>query len=1021
MLEGATAILAGTAGSLDPTFQPKPSNGIKFILPLQEGLIAGGDFSDWEGTSAVQLVKLDHAGKRDSSFTPEVDSGLFLFALAQDSEGRLLVAGDLPGNGNTSVLYRLLPNGQRDPAFNVVTANNRIASVLTLPDSQILLGGFFTSVNGEGRAGIARLQATGALDGSFTPTAGGLAQALAVTAEGDYLASGNGLRRYSPEGTYEQAYQYGNNISFFARDLFRTPEEGTWVGDAFNSSKILADRGVDLSYTNRLWPSIGVARVLPDGRILLAGQDPANGLKQRFVRLFADGIEDTSFNAAVTNRTFSALAFASDEMAYVAGRMTPGSVPFLDRVFLQDDSAPTTILFNRAFAAVGEGNRVVLTILRDGDATGSATVRYATKADTAVAPGDFIETSGTVTFAPGERSKSIEIETIGSSESRPNRNFRVELSDAQNATLGVNTAVLVTIIDRESMTATPLKERTFSEISGTVQLYISRTGSLAYPEPVHWRLEPFNPATSNLFDALEGDTYFQALSSDAFINLRIRDDDLPETNKLFNLTFSSTDPRLTVTSDTDILVTVLENDRPRDPGRGTDDRIDQAAFYPDGKLAIGGSFLTVNGTARPQLARLFPTGEIDFGFAPPKLEGPIPVIRGLVPMSDGKLVVMGSFTNVLGSARNYLIRLNQDGSLDESFDASSTIASQPIGVAAMPDSGLVVLGFGSAFNGISSYTNKFQQVTHTNLGAVVRLQADGAKDTNFVTGTSSAAGCIVSLQDGRFMVAGDLAVYTNTVPQNVSGTQPARRYLARFLPSGAWDTNFNAVITIGNNNPSASTTATVTSLSVGTNEDVLMTGNLASANGVAIKSIAHFNSDGSLDQQFTTNAAKTILSSDAFISGTLSPTGQALLATQDRLGSSFSSFRLNSDGSRDRTFPGNFTSRSVGYTAPIWASASSGVAVLANTPTGFRLAWFYPDGTRAGDTAMSLRAIQLQPTGDFQVRVDGRTTGTLRLEGTTDFSKWEEVISQPLTSGLQTVIIPGPIKTNYTFFRGVVL
>jgi subtilisin-like proprotein convertase family protein len=60
----------------------------------------------------------------------------------------------------------------------------------------------------------------------------------------------------------------------------------------------------------------------------------------------------------------------------------------------------------------------------------TVTVAYATADGTAVAPGDYAATSGTLTFAPGETSKSILVAVNGDTAEEGNETFTVSLGDA---------------------------------------------------------------------------------------------------------------------------------------------------------------------------------------------------------------------------------------------------------------------------------------------------------------------------------------------------------------------------------------------------------------------------------------------------------------------------------------------------------------------------------------------------------------------------------------------------------------
>src|SRR3974390_2735410 len=60
-------------------------------------------------------------------------------------------------------------------------------------------------------------------------------------------------------------------------------------------------------------------------------------------------------------------------------------------------------------------------------------------------------------------------------------------------------------------------------------------------------------------------------------------------------------------------------------------------------------------------------GDLDLSFQPSGLDGPV---RGLALLPDGKMVVGGGFTQCYGFPYCGLVRLNGNGSLDQSFSES---------------------------------------------------------------------------------------------------------------------------------------------------------------------------------------------------------------------------------------------------------------------------------------------------------------------------------------------------------------
>ena len=93
----------------------------------------------------------------------------------------------------------------------------------------------------------------------------------------------------------------------------------------------------------------------------------------------------------------------------------------------------------------------------------------------------------------------------------------------------------------------------------------------------------------------------------------------------------------------------------------------------DGKIIIAGDFIQVNGVDTLCIARLNADGTLDqtfnpSGFTPYGFYGGTPwPIRGIAIQSDGKIVVGGRFSGGDCTSHIPLVRLNTDGSLDNSY------------------------------------------------------------------------------------------------------------------------------------------------------------------------------------------------------------------------------------------------------------------------------------------------------------------------------------------------------------------
>jgi hypothetical protein len=95
-------------------------------------------------------------------------------------------------------------------------------------------------------------------------------------------------------------------------------------------------------------------------------------------------------------------------------------------------------------AGIIEGDRGNVTLLfpvtLSAATTGAVAVDYATADGTATAPSDYTAAAGTLRFAPGEKSKTIEITIVGDLVLEPDETFTVALSNAQGGTISRATA-----------------------------------------------------------------------------------------------------------------------------------------------------------------------------------------------------------------------------------------------------------------------------------------------------------------------------------------------------------------------------------------------------------------------------------------------------------------------------------------------------------------------------------------------------------------------------------------------------
>jgi uncharacterized delta-60 repeat protein len=148
------------------------------VQPGDSKTIIGGVFSSYNGVQRHGIARINTSGEIDDTFNPgdgvNITGGNFVTALALQLDGKIVVAGSFTSfNGQPcGNVIRLNTNGTIDTAFETTAgtgANGTVRSIIVRDDGKIVLGGDFTSFNGNTRRHMARLNGDGSLDAAFDP------------------------------------------------------------------------------------------------------------------------------------------------------------------------------------------------------------------------------------------------------------------------------------------------------------------------------------------------------------------------------------------------------------------------------------------------------------------------------------------------------------------------------------------------------------------------------------------------------------------------------------------------------------------------------------------------------------------------------------------------------------------------------------------------------------------------------------------------------------------------------------
>jgi uncharacterized delta-60 repeat protein len=192
-----------TNGGLDNSFSVPADLEVSSLAIQPDGkILIAGAFHTLAGQPRANIARLNPNGTLDSAFNPSVSNpdGTYseVSTLAIQHDGKILVGGyfsELNGQPRSN-LGRLNPDGSLDTIFNpgVIRGLTNYAEVdcfLEVANGRILVGGLFDALAGQSRKNFARLNSDGTLDTSFNPEAIGYrVTALALQDNGQVLVGG---------------------------------------------------------------------------------------------------------------------------------------------------------------------------------------------------------------------------------------------------------------------------------------------------------------------------------------------------------------------------------------------------------------------------------------------------------------------------------------------------------------------------------------------------------------------------------------------------------------------------------------------------------------------------------------------------------------------------------------------------------------------------------------------------------------------------------------------------------------
>ncbi len=432
-----------------------------------------------------------------------------------------------------------------------------------------------------------------------------------------------------------------------------------------------------------------------------------------------------------------------------------------------------------AYLVNEQGGSAVLTLTRGTNSAGVVSVNYATANVTATSGADYSAASGTLTWTNGDTAdKTITVPLVADALVEGTETFSVTLSGIVGGVIVNAPAVTVTVADPGA------RDITFA--ADFINNAVNRV--LAQPD-------------GTLLIA----GFFSQLQDSAFA--------LYNHGRIARLTSAGRfDPTF-------------------NPGSGANGTVNALARQSDGKILIGGSFTSFDGTTRNRIARLNTDGSLDTTFNPGPTDGPNGNILDILPMPDGRILIAGTFTSYSGTGRTNIARLLSDGTLDTTFASPAFTGNSQMSTLGLLADGKIIVGGSFHLSGGGGVGFK---------SGLARLNTDGSRDAAFDVGFGAhASGATNSLRgvnklavqpDGKIVVGGFFTGFGGE----------ARGRLARVNANGSFDSAFT---------PSADDT--VRALLLQPDGRILVGGDFTTLNGASVEGVARLLSDGTPDTAFS--------------------------------------------------------------------------------------------------------------------------------------------------------------------------
>lgn len=694
-------------GALDTTFNPEGSfensGTINVIAKQPDGkTVVGGTFDSYAGFALKNIARINADGTVDTEFNTGSGLNFNPSAIIIQPDGKILVGGGFSVyNGVTAnKIIRLNSDGTIDSTFQTGLGLNRttLSDLKILPDGKIMASGNFTSYNGTTVNKLIRINPNGSLDTTFTNGSNLYSIfSIAIQQDGKILIGGQNVG-INVKSIFRLNTDGSNDSSFVApqlnivRKIVVQSDERILVSSAQGFSRLNNDGSLDNSFfTYSPGATVYDIEIEPNGKILVCGLfDFFNGTsKNNIARLNIDGTLDSEFS---TGSGF-------DNIAYALAILPDGKI-MVGGNFSKYDQSPVDSMIRLNSTGNADSSFATSTVIS----------KISQLIDVAIQNDGKILVAGAFNYYNGNRCLNIlRFNTDGSLDNSFNTNLSLNTVVGGNTSvrsikiqsdgkilaagyftkyngLSVENIVRLNVdgsVDQTfSSTAVVFRINEIAIQPDGKILIGGSSGNSSVPDLV--RLHPDGSIDSSFVFELPNDIiYTFALLPDGNILLAAYLDSSMRISRIVRLMPNGAIDN-TFNTEEDFKIVV----------------VDSIVLQADGKILIGGMFSpesNFNG-----ILRLNADGTKDSSFLNGTGIDPNGDVLSILVQDNGKIILGGSFESYNGTPSKSIVRLNANGVLDTTFNLGSGFDNYILSLAQQSDGKILAVGGFEKYNGLNA-------------------------------------------------------------------------------------------------------------------------------------------------------------------------------------------------------------------------------------------------------------------------------------------------------------------------------